>query len=236
MASFKRYIQVENQPRPIHRMIVKRGTEPYIPASVAYQANTGLTSLMDAAYSPGQGPTKFAGFFAEAEDYLRAWIGLSAGGEVLLLKDLDNLHAGEKGYYKVEDLIARALTTTKVDTAKINLIVFTNVDNATQAAMNPVRTHSGWVRDTWVVPQTADRVASMNATDLGRTAASIASGFRKTVTDVYVGAIDMDGVIAFGLGKAAARPARGTPPRVPASRVQPAAKRVVNSCRCCFLC
>ena len=137
----------------------------------------------------------------------------------------------------MEDLVARALTTTRVDRTKINLIVFTNVDDAsTQGAMNSARSHSGWVKGTWVVPQAADCLASIKATDLYKTAARIARGFDKAIANVYVGANDLNPVIAFSLGTAAARPRPGTRHRVPASRVQPAAKRTVNSCNCCLLC
>ena len=54
MATFERYIQVLNQPRPIYTMFLKRGTAQYIPDSAAYKPNIGLTSLMDAVYArPG---------------------------------------------------------------------------------------------------------------------------------------------------------------------------------------
>ncbi len=245
MPAFKRFIQVEKRPNPVYGMPVKKTAEPYVPSADAYKTSSDFKSLMDAAYLPGQGPTKFAGLFAEADEYLRACIRFSEGGEVLILSELGNkkLEFGEKGPFdKVEDLVARVLGNPKIVTAKINLIVFADVcSGPTHAAICAVHGHAGWMADTWAVPQTAERVKTMNATEHGQTAASIARTLNKNVTDVYTGAVGGNLAIAFGLGAAAARPAPGTRPpavpRVPAIRVAPARKKYIEgyTCKCCFL-
>lgn len=250
---FRRYIQVENFPRNAYT--TDANTERFVPKVQEghFKKKPTFASLMKTVYGSTAAPADFAGFSVEAENYLRARINISSGHEVLVLDNLQNLHAGEQGYYKMKDLIAHALSRVGVSNSEVNLIVIPNIDNEnTRKAIRALQLADGWEPGTWINAK-GQHSAAMLATDLGRTAGSVARKLGKTIGNIYVGQIASQPTLAFALGTPGAaaatyppsrpgtpsRPAAPSRPATPARQAIPRAPTPVrqNSKTCgCIIC
>jgi len=213
---FRRYIQVENFPRNAYTTAAN--SDRFVPSVEAghFKKKAAYTSLMNTVYGAAA-PTAFAGFSVEAEDYLRARIGISSGHEVVVLDNLENRHAGEPGYRKMKDLVSHALTRVGVRGSDVNLIVIPNIDNAvTRTAIRTLQRDEGWETGTWIATNRTHS-ATILATDLGRTAKSVAAKLGKNISAIYVGEITSQPTLAFALAAPGAAPA-AAPATYPPSR------------------
>ncbi|KAG7285066.1 hypothetical protein NEMBOFW57_009686 [Staphylotrichum longicolle] len=217
---FRRYIQVENIPRSAYTTDPK--TDRFVPKAENFTKRPNFASLMKTVYGSTAAPTDFAGFSVEAETYLRARINISINHEVLVLDSLQNMHAGEDGYFKTKDLVAHALSRVGVSNSEVNLIVIPNIDNEnTRKAIKALQVADSWEPGTWINAK-GQHNAAMLKTELGRTAGSVARKLGKTIGNIYVGHISGQPALGFALAVPGAAAAT-YPPSRPGTPSRPAA-------------
>ncbi|KAH6623408.1 hypothetical protein F5144DRAFT_496097 [Chaetomium tenue] len=211
--SFQRFLQVDATNAPNRSFTTLPGL-PFVPSESSYTQKSKYKSLMATVYGKTHSPAEFASLYLEGEDYLRARITISKAHEVLILDNLKNARAGDKKYLKVKHLIANSLAISGVRATNINLLVIQNIDNRnTKDLIRQYQASEGWEPGTWLFASDAHKGPLM-ATELGRTAKSLATKLGKHVGGVYVGEILGQPALAFGLqGSRPPTPVTYPPPR-----------------------
>ncbi|KAL2129039.1 hypothetical protein VTI74DRAFT_8313 [Chaetomium olivicolor] len=179
---FTRYLQVSSAPsRPFAP--IPAGQAPYVPTVQQYTENRRYRDLMTRVYKENA-PTHFANMYLEGETYLRAKVSTSLAHEVLVLDNIYNGQARQPNRLKTKHLVAQCLATSRINPADVNFILIPNIDNAnTKTAINAYLGYEGWIM----------------ATELARTANSVAGQLGKMVGQVWVGKISDQPTLGFTL-------------------------------------